>query len=274
MSIREPYPTLDELLAQMGEAGARICDIDASEAGAGNISVFMAWDVEVRRHFPHEEEITLPAHAPALAGGTILATGSGRRLRQIHREPLSAIGAVRVHEGGETATLYTSNMRRFQRLTSEFNSHLAVHEDQVSRRGIDFHSVVHAQPPNLTYLSHIPEYRDTARMNAAILRWEPETIVALSQGIGVLDFMIPGSEEMGAANVAGLREHEIVLWSKHGTMSRSDVSVFRAVDRVEYAETAAHYEYMDIVAGGRAEGLTRSEIAAVAKEFSINSPWL
>lgn len=274
MAIDQPHPTLDELITQMGESGARICDIDASEAGAGNISVYIGWEVEVRRHFPNEEQITLPDPAPALAGGTLLVTGSGRRLRQIKDEPLSAIGAVYVHEDGLTGTLYTSNTRRFAQLTSEFNSHLGVHQDQVSRRGVEFQAVVHAQPPHLTYLSHIPAYRDTVRMNAAILRWEPETIVSLSQGIGVLEFMVPGSEEMGAANVEGLREHEIVLWSKHGTMSRSDISVYRAVDRVEYAETAAHYEYMDIVAGGRAEGLTKAQIRSVADTFSIESPYL
>ncbi|WP_062078136.1 class II aldolase/adducin family protein [Demequina globuliformis] len=274
MTHDQPKPTLDELIAQIGEAGARICDIDASEAGAGNISVYLGWEAEVRRHFPHAEEISLPDPAPALAGGTVLATGSGRRLRQIKDEPLASIGAVRVHEDGLTGTLYTSNVRRFERLTSEFNSHLAVHQDHVERRGIDFQAVVHAQPPHLTYLSHIPAYRDTDRMNRAILRWEPETIVSLSQGIGVLEFMIPGSAEMGAANVEGLRAHEITLWSKHGTMSRSDVSVYRAVDRVEYAETAAKYEYMDIVAGGLAEGLTREEISSVASTFAIQSRWL
>lgn len=274
MAADQPHPTLDELITQMGESGARICDIDASEAGAGNISVYIGWQIEVRRHFPNAEEIALPDPAPALAGGTLLVTGSGRRLRQIKDEPLSAIGAVYVHEDGVTGTLYTSNTRRFAQLTSEFNSHLAVHQDQVSRRGVKFQAVVHAQPPHLTYLSHIPAYRDTVRMNAAILRWEPETIVSLSQGIGVLEFMVPGSEEMGAANVEGLREHDIVLWSKHGTMSRSDISVYRAVDRVEYAETAAHYEYMDIVAGGRAEGLTKAQIRSVADTFSIDSPYL
>ncbi|WP_062385581.1 class II aldolase/adducin family protein [Demequina iriomotensis] len=270
----QPKPTLDEIIAQIGEAGARICDIEASEAGAGNISVYMGWDVEVRRHFPHAEEIELPVPAPALAGGTVLATGSGRRLRQIEQEPLAAIGAVKIHADGHTGTLYTANVRKFARLTSEFNSHLAVHQDQVERRGIDFQAVVHAQPPHLTYLSHIPAYRDTARMNGAILRWEPESIVSLSQGIAVLPFFIPGSEEMGRANVEGLRDFEITLWSKHGTMSRSDISVYRAVDRVEYAETGAKYEYMDIVAGGRAEGLTKQEISDVATTFAIDSPWL
>ncbi|WNM23841.1 class II aldolase/adducin family protein [Demequina capsici] len=274
MTIDQPKPTLDELIQQIGESGARICDIEASEAGAGNISVYMGWDVEVRRHFPNAEEIELPVAAPHLAGGTVLATGSGRRLRQIEDEPLAAIGAVKIHEGGLTGTLYTANTRKFARLTSEFNSHLAVHEDQVARRGVDFQAVVHAQPPHLTYLSHVPAYQTTEAMNRAILRWEPESIVSLSQGICVLPFCIPGSEKMSAENVAGLRDFEITLWSKHGTMSRSDISVFRAVDRVEYAETGAKYEYMDIVAGGRAEGLSAAEIRGVAETFSIDSPWL
>ena len=75
------------------------------------------------------------------------------------------------------------------------------------------------------------------------------------------------------ANVEGLRELEIVLWSKHGVMARSDLSVTRAMDRIEYAETGARYEYMDLVAGGVAEGLLREEIRAVADEFQIDSRW-
>ena len=264
-------PSLEELLTSMGAGGARICEIDASEAGAGNISVYIGWDIEVRRRFPDAEEIVLPVAAPALAGHTVLATGSGRRLRQIHDDPEANVAAVRIHDDGLTATMYTSPRRLFERLTSEFNSHLAVHQDQVARRSIDFQAVVHAQPMNLTYLSHIPAYRDTAAMNRRILRWEPESIVSLSAGIGVLEFAIPGSPELMTANVEGLRDYEIVLWSKHGVMARSDLSVTRAVDRVEYAETGAKYEYMDLVAGGRAEGLTTSEIAAVANEFNISS---
>lgn len=267
-------PGLEELVASMGAAGSRISDIDASEAGAGNISAFVGWPIELRHLFPLEEEVQLPWSAPSLSGGTVLVTGSGRRLRQIAGDPAANIGALSVHDGGLTATLRTSHRRLFQNLTSELNSHLAVHEDHVARRGLSFHAVVHAQPPHLTYLSHVPAYRDTAAMNSRILRWEPETVVAMAQGIGVLDFMVPGSDELMTANVAGLREHEIVLWSKHGVMARSDLSVTRAVDRVEYAETGARYEYMDIVAGGRGEGLTEAEVARVASTFAVKSPWV
>ncbi len=267
-------PGLGEILESMGEAGARISEIDAAEAGAGNISVYLGWDTEVRRRFPLQEEIELPCAAPSLAGGTILVTGSGRRLRQIVADPEACVGAVKVHDGGTTATLFTSPRRLFAKLTSEFNSHLGVHEDQVARRGVNFQAVVHAQPPHLTYLSHIPAYRSDEAMNHQILRWEPESIVSLSQGIKVLPFFIPGSQEMMDANVEGLRDFEITLWSKHGVMARSDLSVTRAVDRIEYAETGAKYEYMDLAAGRQAEGLTREEIRSVAQEFSIESPWL
>ena len=271
MALSEPLPELDELLASMGEGGRRIAAIDAGEGAAGNISVCLGWPIEVRRRFPNPEPIELPLPAPHLAGHTVIVTGSGRRLRDLERDPISGVGAVVIAPDGVTATLWTAPTRLFERLTSEWNSHLAVHDDTVARTGTNFHAVVHAQPPHLTYLSHIPEYQDEAYFNSRVMRWEPETIVQLPAGIGILPFMLPGSDTLMAANVASLRSHRIDIWSKHGVMARSDVSVTRAVDRIEYAEAAARYEYMDLVAGGRAEGLTREEARSVVEAFGVQT---
>ena len=228
----------------------------------------MSWAPDLTA-FGQVEDIVLPLAVPGLAGRTLLVTGSGRRLRQIAGDPLANIGALQVHDDGRTGTLHSSARRLFRNLTSELNSHLAVHEDQVLARGVDFLSVVHAQPIHLTYLSHIPEYRDTARMNARLIRWEPETIVALPEGIEVLEFMVPGSDELQQHNVAGLREHQIVLWSKHGVMARSDVSPTAAVDKIEYAETGARYEVLDLQLGGLAEGLAGEDLARVKAAFAV-----
>ena len=54
-------------------------------------------------------------------------------------------------------------------------------------------------------------------------------------------------------------------------MARSDISVTRAVDRIEYAEAGARYEYMDLVAGGRGEGLTGDERRAIVEAFGIET---
>lgn len=271
MPVKEPFPELDEVIASIGVAGSRIAEIDASEGAAGNISVCLGCTVELRRRFPIEEPIELPVHTPSLAGRTVIVTGSGRRLRALATDPDASLGAVLVDAGGRSGTLFTSRRRLFERVTSEWNSHLAVHEDIVARTGTNFEAIVHAQPPHLTYLSHVPAYRDQEYVDARLLRWEPETMVALPAGIGMLAFAVPGSPELMAANVESLRTRRIVVWGKHGVMARSNQSVTRAVDRIEYAETAARYEYMDLLAGGRGEGLTLDEMRSVKVAFNVET---
>jgi rhamnulose-1-phosphate aldolase len=201
----------------------------------------------------------------------VIVSGSGRRLRDIHADPAANLGVVAIGADGQTGQLYTSPRRLFARVTSEFNSHLAVHNDQVTRSGTNFHALIHAQPPHLTYLSHIPTYREQDYINRRLLRWKPETIVNLPEGIGVLPHRLPGSPPMMEANLIGLRSHRIVLWSKHGVMARSEISVTKAADRIEYAETAALYEYLELVNGSKAEGLTQEELREVVQPFDVPS---
>lgn len=267
MAIEAPFPELDDLLLMIGEAGQRLSEIEATEGAAGNISVYIGWHIDPRRRFPLVETIQLPTVFPALAGKSFLVTGSGRRLREIIQEPTAHIGFITINEGGESAQLYTAPNRRFARLTSELNSHLAIHHDYVPNT--NFHVIVHAQPPYLTFLSHIPAYRDEAYLNRHILRWEPESIVHISEGVGSVPFKVPGSRSQEEATVAALRTHRIVIWGKHGVVARSDVSVKRASDIIEYAETGAHYEYLNLAAGERGEGLTVEEIRAICAAFNV-----
>lgn len=267
--IGTPYPELHDLLVMLGEAGRHLADIEASEGAAGNISICVRWQIEPRNYFPVVDEIKLPQPVSELAGATFFVSGSGRRLREIIDEPTASIACMVVNEGGETGKLYTAPNRRFERVTSEFNSHLAVHYDQICTSGTNFHAVIHAQPVHLTYLSHIPRYQDQQYLNTHLLRWQPETIVNLPEGIGFIPFRIPGSPELMAANVESLRKHRIVIWAKHGVMARSDVSVKRAADRVEYAETAAKYEYLNLCDGELGDGLSTDEIRQICETFNV-----
>lgn len=267
--LTPPYPELDDLLEMMGEAGRHLSEIEASEGAAGNISVCLRWPIEVRTRFPVVDEVKLPQAVPELAQATFIVSGSGRRLREIMDEPVAHLACLVVNEGGETARQYTSYHRRFERVTSEFNSHLAVHYDQICATDTNFHAVIHAQPVYLTYLSHIPLYEDEKYLNMHLLRWQPETIINLPEGIGFIPFRLPGSSELMSANVELLRTHRIVIWAKHGVMARSDISVKRAADRIEYAEAAARYEYINLSAGEIAEGLTIEEIREICTTFNV-----
>ena len=267
--VQAPYPELDDLIKMMGEAGKRLSEIDACEASAGNISIFLHWPIDLLTRFPLLDEIKFPQPVPELAGGTFLVSGSGRRLREIIDEPVANIGCIRVNKGGQTGKLFTSPKSRFERVTSEFNSHLAVHYDQVISSGMNFHALIHAQPTKLTYLSHISRYQDEQYLNTHLLRWQPETIINLPEGIGFVPFRIPGSPELMEGTKESLRKHRIVIWAKHGVMARSAVSVKRALDHVEFAETAAKYEYLNLCAGEKGEGLTVDEILDICKTFNL-----
>lgn len=269
-----PAPDLDELLDEIGAAGERLSALGACEGAAGNISVLVAGPLRLDAAFGVRERLRLPQPAPALAGRVVLASGTGRRLRDIRRDPGGNVGAVVIDPGGETGTLHTAPDRRFQRLTSELNSHLAVHQDRVETARTAFSAVIHAQPPHLTYLSHLARYQDPAVMNRRLLRWEPETIVQFPEGVGVLPFIVPGSADLMRATVAALRTHQLVVWSKHGVMARSDVSVGAAADCIDYLEAAARYEFLDLAAGGGAEGLTGDELGRIASSLGIETPLL
>jgi len=270
MPVSPPFPALPELMSLIGDAGRRVAEIEASEGAAGNISVFVGWPLDVEPLFPNRQPFELPAPMPQLAGSHIIATGSGRRLREVAAAPTADLGLVSISADGRTATLHTSRDCLFTRLSSEINSHLAVHCDQVGPAKTNFHALIHAQPLHLVYLSHIARYQNEEYLNQHILRWQPECIVHLSEGVGYIPFLVPGSEELMNANIEKLRRHRAVLWAKHGVMARSDDSVKRACDLIEYAETGARYEYMNLANQGLGEGLSEAEIRAIASAFNLD----
>jgi rhamnulose-1-phosphate aldolase len=262
--------TVAQALTQMGLAGLRLDSMHATESAAGNISFALKDAPDLVEVFPTAEQSTLPAPAPSLVGWTVLVTGSGRRLRDIASDPGAAVAALTVNPDGVTATLRSAPTRAWAKPTSEFNSHLAVHADQVARRPeLTQHAVVHAQPPYLVALSHVDEYRDSATFTRRIVRWEPETIVQLPDGVGVLDYMVPGSQTLMDASVAALRDHRLIVWSRHGILGRSDLGPLNVVDLVEYAETGALYDHLNTVAGNRSNGMSDAEIKAVVDAFDV-----
>jgi rhamnulose-1-phosphate aldolase len=176
---------------------------------------------------------------------------------------------VIVEPGGKMGKMFTSPQPHFKRVTSEFNSHLAVHADHMRSDETVLHTVLHGQPVHITYLSHLKEYLDEKYLNRHLLRWQPETILNMPEGIGVLPFLLPGSAQLVVETKLSMREHRIVIWARHGVMSRAENSVIHALDIIEYAETAAHYEHLNLTGGGKSDGLSPEQIREICEWWSI-----
>jgi len=260
---------IEAILAEIGEVGNLLHHMGAAEGAAGNLSVGVRDPLAFHHLFPNEEQIQLPDPVPGLAGMTFIATGSGCRLRDMEKYPAANLGCIIVNDGGTTARLFTADERQFTRLTSEFNSHLMVHKDRMSGGGLPFQAILHAQPLYLTYLSHIERYQDEKYFNHHLMRWEPETILQFPHGFGVCEYKVPGSKEMQDVTVKAMRDHTLAMWCKHGLMVRSDVSIMQAFDRIEYAETAAQYEYFNLTLNEPGSGLSVDEILEICARFNV-----
>lgn len=266
----QPKNDFSQIVKEMAAVGLQVTHLDAAEASAGNLSVFVreltGLDPAFSVQGGEQGRYPLPANAEALVGGWLVITGTGRRLRDIASDPGSNLCVLRIEPGGETAVRYSASDVR---PTSELNSHLAIHADHVGSRELSYHAIVHAQPPYLTYLSHISRYADTDSFNRRLLRWEPETILMFPDGIGMLPYRIPGSAEQMQVTLEGLRKHRAVVWQRHGVVTRSDASIQKAADLIEYAETAARYEYMNLQAGEPCSGLTNDELRNICAAFNL-----
>jgi rhamnulose-1-phosphate aldolase len=261
---------LDSLLRQLGKVGKRLSEIGAAEGAAGNLSICFRERVAITDRFPNLRMIELPVPAPNLAGATLIVTGSGRRLREIIAAPEANLACILVEEDGCTGKMFTAPDCQFTRVTSEFNSHLAVHHDQMRSRDLKLHAVLHAQPLYLTYLSQLTDYQDEEYLNRHLLRWQPETILNFPEGFGVLPFILPGSKQLTIETMLALRDHRMIIWSQHGVMARADESILHALDLIEYAETAAQYEYLNLTAGARSQGLSPEHIREIAKSWKVH----
>jgi rhamnulose-1-phosphate aldolase len=225
--------------------------------------------LDVEETFPRMTLIDLPEPAPDLAGATVIVTGSGRRLREVGDDPAANLACISILEGGTKGRMFTSADCQFKRVTSEFNTHLAVHHDRMRSHPIRVHAVLHAQPRYTTFLSHIPKYQDQKYFNTHLLRWQPETIMNLPEGMGVLPFLLPGSRHLMIETMLLMRDHRMVVWSQHGVIARADESILHALDLVEYVETAANYEVLNLYTGETGSGIGPQQLRDIAEIWNV-----
>ena len=105
--IHLPTP-FDRLVEDIALAGEQLTAMAACEGAAGNISVFTA---SLACPLDAVEDVELPARARSLAGGWMVITGGGRRLRDVGRRPESCVTALRIHDDGEHGLAVASSWR-------------------------------------------------------------------------------------------------------------------------------------------------------------------
>ncbi len=219
---------------------------------------------------------------PELEGVSFLVTATGCFMRNVAEHPAESIGLIRIAEGG-AAYEVVAGFADGGRATSELPSHLLVHLERAracgaegsgtAAPGADVPGVVyHAHTPSLIALSHVVE-PDTAAFTRALWSTFTECPMFCPAGVGLVDFLVPGSLELARATAELARCHDIIMWALHGILAcgPSLQEVYGLVETVEKAAGIALRTRACAQACGRApqRGLDAQRLIALDEALGL-----
>lgn len=221
---------------------ARLCD-DAwkrgwHEGNGGNLSYRLAPD-EVDEILssskPEGEWKNLPQAFPELAEARILMTAAGSYLKNVESSPETAAGIVEI---GPDADCYRV-LWGFEggRPSSELVTHLAAYAEGIASGDDADRVIYHAHAPQILTLSTIIP-ADDRKWTRVLWRTMTETIIMIPEGLAVLEWMVPGSDELATKTREAMRDRHACIWEHHGIMVRAS-SFDDAFGMVETIEKAA-----------------------------------
>ncbi len=223
-----------------------------ADANAGNISVLLPEGTDDAIWENQVFSDPLPIPMPELAGRTFLVTCAWSRFRTLQQRLDTEIVPVRVSSDG----LKIIRLEGSKDPTSEFSTHLLVLAGAVSR-GWATASLVHTHSTHMLALSSSDLPGEM--LEDAVNRSHPEISLLLGRGVRFLDYMTPGTWELGVETAKAFENRDCIVWRKHGILGLGK-DIDTACDAVEVVEKAARLLLLEKSAFGKFVGLKDREL--------------
>ncbi len=253
-------------IEEMKKITANMYRLGWDERNGGNIS-YLLDEEEVSEYLDLSNVIrTIPTgfDATALIGKLFLVTGTGKYFKNIMDDPEANLGIVRIAADGTTAELLWgySDGGRF---TSEFPAHMMSH---IARLAVDPENrvVMHCHPTHTLAMNYVHEL-DEKKLTHTLWEMCTECIVVFPDGVGVLPWMLCGTNEIGIATAEKMKEFRLVVWGMHGIygVGKSMDETFGLIETVEKAAEI----YMLTAHLPRINTIKDSEMKQLAEFFGV-----
>lgn len=185
------------------------------ERNGGNIS-YLLYEDDLKDYLDLNNvirEIPFNFQANELVGKYFIVTATGSYFKNIEYEPENNLGILRIKEDACTAELLWG-FENGGRFTSEFPAHLMSHTERLKVEPNN-RVVLHCHPLATMAMSFIHPLSDR-EFTRTIWKMNNECIVVFPDGIGVLPWMVCGTNEIGEATAKKMKDYRIVLWPNHG----------------------------------------------------------
>ena len=240
-------------------------DKNWDEANGGNIT-YLLTDAEVAElgYTPgtgRKVELEVPA---GVRGKYVLVTATGSYFRELRDDPDHLLGIVYVPEEGdyyEIAYGLEDNAP-----SSEFPAHLATH---AARLAVDPEQrvVMHNHATNVLAMTHVGP---TNEKDFTLALWSliPEAIVLFPEGVGLVPFMVCGTQEIADATLEKMKDTRFVVWQYHGVFSAGK-SLHDAFGLLETVEKVAGVYLETKRCGNYNGGIDNDGLRALCERFSL-----
>lgn len=235
------------------------------ERNGGNLTYRMTIEeVEACRPYFHDGEmIMMSVSDETLANEYFITTGSGKYMRNVILNPSDNIGIVHINEKGDGYRIVwgLNNAKP----TSEFFSHYLNHCVRYKINN-ENRVIYHAHPANITALTYHLDLTDKA-FTKALWTSETECPVVFPQGVGVVEWMVPGGADIAYATSEKMKEYPAVVWAYHGLFvcGKDFDEAFGLMHTIEKA--AQIYNLASI--NGIRHTITDENLRAIAKAFNV-----
>lgn len=252
---------------EMKKTTANMYRLGWDERNGGNIS-YLLDQKEVEKYLDLNKvirEIPIGFKADALIGKIFIVTGTGKYFKNIETDPETNLGIIRIGKDGETAELLWG-YKDGGKFTSELPAHLMSH---MARLSVDPQNrvVMHSHPTNTLAMNYVHEL-DEKKITHTLWEMCTECIVVFPEGVGVLPWMLCGTNSIGEATAEKMKEFRLVVWGMHGIYGAGKTmdEVFGLIETVEKAAEI----YMLTAHLPRVNTIKDEEMKKLAEYFGVN----
>ena len=262
----EGRPALRAEIEKTAEVAGYLWQNGWAERNGGNITVNIT-------EFADAEMAAMPALVPAiqigkelpmLRGKFFYAKGTGKRMRDLAREPMQNGSIIRICDDCASYEVIADvNVVP----TSELPTHLAL-QDYLLATGSCYKATLHTHPIELVAMSHIQRFLKGDEMTRVLWSMIPETLAFAPLGIGIVPYAMPSSVELAEATLEQIKTHDVVMWEKHGTVAVGQ-DIMDAFDQTDVLCKAANIYMCARSMGSEPDGMTEAQMKEVQDVFQL-----
>ncbi|MDH6364355.1 rhamnulose-1-phosphate aldolase [Enterococcus sp. PF1-24] len=256
-----------EFVQELIETTSNLYRLGWDERNGGNITYLLTEEEILSFLDPTKviREISMIFDASKLVGKYFLVTGSGKYFKNVEKSPAENIGIVRIKEDGKTLQLLwglENNATPTSELPSHFMSHIARLEVDPKNR-----IIMHNHATHLLAMSFTHDLDEKA-FTRTLWQMCTECLVVFPEGVSVIPWLVPGTNEIGEATATKMKETRLVLWPQHGIYGAGK-DMDEVFGLIETAEKAAEVYTYVCAQGGVRQTITDESLWELATAFGV-----